>query len=465
MNGAFARLSFARLYGAFMLLTGLICVVMTPPFQVPDEPNHFLRAFQVAQGEFVGIRRSPHEAGAFVPESLVLLNGPFASLPFAPQKKANGEMFARTLDARWTSPIIFWDLPNTVLYPPSSYIGAASGIRLARVLDSSPLGAFYLARLGNLLVNTLLGMAALWLAGEDGALLLAVMILPMSVSLSASCSQDGAVIALTALGIALVLRLARAESSRLRTWLSTACGLMLGCVASAKAPYAALLLLPFADGSHTPLRYRLLAFGSGLAVFLLWAIGGMKRVMTDLAPPGVHAPEQIRLILHHPLWMARVTFRTLSLFGRDFIRQSIGVLGWLDTPLSSFFYTSAGLFLLLCLIYAVFRRGMPRMDLPSVIRLAGLAVLLAGTAGGIFAALYVTWTPVGKDYIEGVQGRYFLPTLLALAFLPGVPTRWNERDRVTIAGGAAAVALRVVTCAFMALCLVTLYVTLSNRFW
>ena len=31
-------------------LPGLTYLVLTPPFQVPDEPNHFLRSFQVSQG-------------------------------------------------------------------------------------------------------------------------------------------------------------------------------------------------------------------------------------------------------------------------------------------------------------------------------------------------------------------------------------------------------------------------------
>jgi hypothetical protein len=30
---------------------GLLYAVVTPPFQVPDEPNHFYRAYQVSSGE------------------------------------------------------------------------------------------------------------------------------------------------------------------------------------------------------------------------------------------------------------------------------------------------------------------------------------------------------------------------------------------------------------------------------
>jgi uncharacterized membrane protein len=40
-----------------------------------------------------------------------------------------------------------------------------------------------------------------------------------------------------------------------------------------------------------------------------------------------------------------------------------------------------------------------------------LAAAAAATLA-IFAAQYLTWTPVGATRIEGVQGRYFLPVAL-----------------------------------------------------
>jgi hypothetical protein len=39
------------------------------------------------------------------------------------------------------------------------------------------------------------------------------------------------------------------------------------------------------------------------------------------------------------------------------------------------------------------------------------------SAGLIFAALYLGWTPVGAPVVEGVQGRYFLPLLAALVLV------------------------------------------------
>jgi hypothetical protein len=40
--------------GLLCLLAALPLVVLTPPFQVPDEPQHFARPFQLSEGRLRG---------------------------------------------------------------------------------------------------------------------------------------------------------------------------------------------------------------------------------------------------------------------------------------------------------------------------------------------------------------------------------------------------------------------------
>lgn len=55
------------IYGIFMLIAGLECVVLTPPFQVADELNHFMRAVQIAEGGVIGTRLSATQSGGVLP--------------------------------------------------------------------------------------------------------------------------------------------------------------------------------------------------------------------------------------------------------------------------------------------------------------------------------------------------------------------------------------------------------------
>jgi uncharacterized membrane protein len=51
----------------------------------------------------------------------------------------------------------------------------------------------------------------------------------------------------------------------------------------------------------------------------------------------------------------------------------------------------------------------------------------------IFGTLYLTFTPVGKNIIEGVQGRYFLPLAapLVMGVAAFVPIRIQMSERAT----------------------------------
>src|SRR5438034_2263054 len=47
----------------FAVAGGLLLLVLTPPFQVPDEPSHFYRAYAISEGHFTARlqRGSPGE--------------------------------------------------------------------------------------------------------------------------------------------------------------------------------------------------------------------------------------------------------------------------------------------------------------------------------------------------------------------------------------------------------------------
>src|SRR5262249_17535034 len=84
-------------------------------------------------------------------------------------------------------------------------------------------------------------------------------------------------------------------------------------------------------------------------------------------------------------------------------------LGSLDTVINP-----AVVSLYLAFLIAVALLDQPsRVEIPAMMKVA--ALLAAGMAGGlILMPLSVWWSPVGGDYIEGIQGRYCLPLLPVL---------------------------------------------------
>ncbi|MFT8587992.1 DUF2142 domain-containing protein [Acetobacter orientalis] len=455
-------------YAIFSIINGLLCITLTPPFQVADEPNHFMRVLQIAQGNLVGIRQSKTESGALLPMTAPMFAASFNKLPFAPQEKVTADMLVKAMSLRWPSSLTFVSLPNTVIYPPTSYVGAVTGVLWAHTLHATPFGTLYLARIGNLVINVGVSVCALLLSPEAGLFLVAILILPMSISLMASCSQDGMVLALMALGIACTLRWFREHNEKKRFVFACVGGISLGCVAAAKAPYIIMVCAPLLFLNRHNIRYALTSCFNSVIVFSVWFFWGIRPTITTSAPDGASASEQFIFIVHHPIQLIEAFFRTIYKSEKYFSQQFIGVLGWLDLHFPAFVYMLVKIFLIfITLTFLLSAKGFSNKKL-SNLRISGLIILILSTIFGIFTSLYLTWTPVGRPVIEGVQGRYFLPVVMLVALAPSLikntqdtqkllPTKIYEIQK------KAAVNLSVII--FMLFCYFTLYLYLLNRYW
>src|SRR5690348_4149069 len=58
-----------------------------PPFQAPDEPNHFLRALQVSAGGLVAASLGPGRSGGTVDPAVPSAVAPYLPLMFHPENK------------------------------------------------------------------------------------------------------------------------------------------------------------------------------------------------------------------------------------------------------------------------------------------------------------------------------------------------------------------------------------------
>jgi len=133
---------------------------------------------------------------------------------------------------------------------------------------------------------------------------------------------------------------------------------------------------------------------------------------------------QLENLLSNPLQFALLVIRSYSYNAWSYLATSIGVLGWLDTSMPSLFTLSyAGMLLAVALIDST---ATVRIDIWHRLVMMGVWLLILGS---ISAALYITWTPVGQDHIEGIQGRYFIPIIPL--FLLVLHTHAISLDRAT----------------------------------
>lgn len=463
-----SRKALLRFYVLFALITGIFCIILTPPFQVVDEPAHFMRVLEIADHELVGVKHSRIESGTMLSQSVPALEGIFDKLPLSPQSKVTPEMLAQAMAVPWSANKVSVGLSNTVIYPPTSYIGAIGGVWWARFLHSSLLGTFYLARVGNLLADVAVSVLALYLMPQAGVFLLVILALPMSISLMGSCSQDGMVLALTALGIACTLDGLRQNAVWQKYILACLGGLAFGCVAAAKAPYLVMACVPVLFMNRHIVKYVMTSCAVSVGVFSVWAEFGIRPVLTELAPQGASAAGQLSFMRHHPIQLAESIFNSMETYGRYLVDQAIGVLGWLDLPLSSGMYTFATV-LLVCTFILPFlcMRHLKNRE-KAAMRVCGLVLIMLAAAAGIFTALYVTWTPVGKNIVDGVQGRYFLPILMLGTLYPFLWKQYEMPEDIQHSKKHDVMAIFFVNCsvvAFMVCCYAAVCQALSCRYW
>jgi uncharacterized membrane protein len=264
----------------------------------------------------------------------------------------------------------------------------------------------------------------------------------MSLFLAAGAHGDPFINASAYVLIALVLRLRLEGETRItpgHAGLLLVLGLIISVSKIAYAPLVGLvLLIPPVRFESPRLRWAVMA---GVPLVCAAATFGWSLVTNDLYSPRFEGPiptAQLDFVLANPLTFLGVIGQTLDLYGIMYLREMIGVLGWLDVPLPNW----------LIWVYWVTLLGMalthddhrPAVSFPWGVRLYTLAVIV-GSFLLVMLGVYAIWNPVGAPNIKGPQGRYFLMMVPLLVLLLG-----NDRLRLPFDGrwvalGVSAVAL------------------------
>ncbi len=393
------------------LLGAVPLVLLTPPFQVADEPQHFERAYQISRLDLVGHAHG-REAGAVLPVSLSAMARDLlgtdaidADRPITPRPlSASLAGLGRPLDP---DRVAFTAFTGAAPYSPLPYVPQAVAIAIGRSFGMGPLALLYAARLANALAAIVLLALAVRTAPVAREALAFAGLMPMALYQYASASPDAMTIATALLFTALATR------AIVRGWTGrtvVAAGLLGAVFCSHKLVYAPVLLIglvPAMAGARA--RLRTIGLSVAIALFALgvgigWFALNSGLALTRLPDTDVHA--QAAFLIGRPMAFPAILWASLQSYAMLYYFGMVGAIGWLVVPLP----TTAYLFALFGMILTVCIR---RPDEPVLPRLVGVwpLLLVAGGIALVALALYLTWNTVGSAAILGVQGRYFLPLL------------------------------------------------------
>lgn len=301
-------------------------------------------------------------------------------------------------------------VPVTLQYPFFSYVPQAVGLGVGMSTDMEPVDSMQMARYLNLFAYIIIvGISILIIPrGKWFAVFLAL--LPTSLFLASSLSGDALNVAWSFLFVAYILRLYVKNKTISRRQVSTlfVLGVMLFLLKVAYAPLV-FLILAFKNNVIS-LKKKLILFASIVAVgailYLIWSSNWSSLNAT------VDPSKQFGMIIGN-------------------LHKAIpGLLfSMVAAPIDILMNTRTIYAIIVSIIAFVMYENIRHKKLVKIkslgdffvqyrLQVAGV-IALVGSLGLTFAALLLTWTPIGQYGwldIQGFQGRYLLP-LLPLALL------------------------------------------------
>jgi uncharacterized membrane protein len=390
------------------VIFGLASATLTPPLQAPDEPNHWMRCYQLSQGHCMSTN-----FGGEIPRSITQIIADFAPLQSHPKNKTSRQFILN----EFHRPLIehdceFVPFPSTSLYSVVPYAPQASAMMAGRLAGLPAIALLYLGRFAAVFTFALLGWLAIGISPIIKWPMCLILTSPVSLFLAGSISADPITIGLSSLTVALVLRCI-ISIDRIH-WRTTAAllAVMIG-IALCKSAYAPLSLMLLAIDPRkwgTRSRGWTIALLIILASFAASAGWSMMTHPLNIHELGDDPAVQLRWIEHHPIAYTTNVCRSLASQTYPMLYSGIGILGWLDTPMPRGFF-----YLYLILLAGSIFLGDEKHPLHVQPRLIAAGVSLACITL-ITTAVYLVWDKIGQSPIIGLQGRYFLP-IAPLLFL------------------------------------------------
>lgn len=426
-----------NLFLAIALTFGVIFTLIIAPFHAESEPQHYYRSYQISEAKLIADKKitdcygqqfatylpSTTCVGGMLPKSILTTAKTTEGIESRknPKRKQNIQTIIALLNLPLDSNNrVFLRFPNISLFFPITHLPQAFGMAIGRLFNLSPLVLLYIGRICNLLVWLLLVYLAIKITPFYKWLLLLLALTPMSIFQASSLSGDALTNGLSFLLIAAILKTAFAgekQVTKSEIFILALLSLLLSL--SKLAYFPILFLLWVIPVQRFPSKKQYFITLSAivlvsLAAVLSWLlITRHLNVPLRLDTPNLTTQQRLDYLASQPWKLLVLLGNTLRLHGLTYLEQFLGGMGWGETKMPIWHIVSFGLVLVGVAACShdkdiVVCRRQKAISLGIVVTNVVL----------IFTLLYVTWTSLDADVIQGFQGRYLIPIspLLFLLF-------------------------------------------------
>lgn len=403
-----------------VLIMGLVYIYISPPFQVPDSPNHFFRTYQLATGQVIPDSDN-YTVGGWVPTSFHQLQETFTPYRYNAYHKMDRAIFDSVNNISLNEQDkIYMQFPNTGVYSPVSYLPQTIAMRIGLWLNLKPISIYYLVRIFAFLFWFGLMVLTFRFLPIKKLLFGVLVLLPMSLFINTSFSADMMTNGMSWLYLALVLNLALTKRKLTAKYGITLLILitLIGLSKLVYIPIAGILfLLPVVKFGS---KIRVVAF---ILVSVLLGFGSASIWKSqidsfyysyfeynsnyrDNVTIGFNSDvnKQIEYIKKNKL-------KTIKVFSNSFFRDLdnvlfgyVGNIGWnrFQFPL---WFILLSYFIILLFSFS-YRADEYFLSVKQKLILLGTVILLIFM---VILSQYLIWVPVGYNEVWNISSRYFLP--------------------------------------------------------
>lgn len=405
---------------------GIAYIYILPPFQSPDEPNHFMRIYHIAQGHLNGeVSVDKCFLGGYIPKDLPSTFSSFSYMNFHEEKKIHEDsIISKLLTPLTSKEQIFGVFPNTARYAFTAYFPQAVVTYLLDKINTPPLIILYAQRIVAFLFWILIVYYAIRISPVYKEVLMFLSFLPTSLAVNSTLSADVVSNAFTFLIFALFLKFKFGDANITKKdgTIFFVVMLMLSWQKIVYFPLCFLLLLVPKEKFGTlsrKLGFLSFVFVTNLALVVWWA-GEINKLIyptndknfttyaNGMRPEcSVNPMLQTDIVLKEP-----ITFTSNLLFASYKSYNAFGIyltsFGWESITISR------GLLIILKL--SVFLFILTRQSLFKTWERIFLLLLGQGLVMLFLLSQHLHWACVGDEIIRNFGGKYYIPIYPLILF-------------------------------------------------
>ncbi|MBO4862953.1 MAG: DUF2142 domain-containing protein [Eubacterium sp.] len=400
------KCDFVKAYIPLAFAIGIIMSLIFLPHGIPDEPGHIDTAYMYSN-VILGRGKTPNglleKRHCDVVQDDMLVNG----LESNSYYQLKQHLFTRPKDTDIIS--VSFDYTGGIV-PDIVYIPMALGIAIGRLLGLSTFMIYFLGRLLNLCVFIFITYLAIKIIPCGKNLMAFILLLPINMQQAMSASYDCVLNAVIILFIAYVFMVYKREKIKKRDIIILALSALV--IAMSKGgvyiPLCLLLIgLPFGFKKHMNRRILVIVLAIiivliGVLIYAEYPV--LKSLLIDGTVRGESNLYTFADVTADPLNVIYLYWNTINKKGASLIMELLGgKLSWLGVRASWMFLIPFIIGLLLLANVEGEKIDFDKKKIRCIVITSVIVFLL------LFASMLVGFTQIESEYIQGLQGRYFLP--------------------------------------------------------